>query len=588
MKSKTDKNPYLILIGFLCMWICIALVALPRIYGPATMIKMEFGYWAHAADMAGMDWKEAVSLNAWYSFGYGLLMLPFMKMITNPIILYRCMVGVNFLLLGISMLLVYKLLTEIFDNMKAEIIAFISGASIFYVSYITYAQTTIPEVLLVFLYVLMAYELYRWFAHFDVWSGLFVILTTGYMYTVHMRTVGIFLATIACMVAALIIQLQKEKQERHKKILIILSIVVLAALILLITGIIKENLISRVVSEKYKNAVGGNDYSGQWGKFRYLCSVEGIYRFLTGLAGKIFYLGCASFGLYYWGIAFLLKKAKEFLTCFLKKEACTWKSWFYIWCLLSHAAAVMISTIFCIRGGRLDGILYGRYHENTIPLIMAFGIAQLLSTPLLKKRLYWLIGLSNVLLFSVYSLIDTGSIVSVNRDSVMGVLYALDLSGGYAKRIILCAYIVGGLGSVLIFGIVRLTDGGRRRRGLLTGICMLQLILALYTEKYYIIAKNTSQKEDMELLWQVKQMIDVSEEGEALYLYNENEMLVYLVQYMFRDVSLNLVSRDELRKADRNLFVITQNGDEMAGELSIYYTEVLESPRYKIYYNVSQ
>lgn len=583
VKSKPEKTPYLILGSFLCIWFCIALIVLPKIYGPVTMVKMEFGYWAHAADMAGMNWKEVVSLNTWYSFGYGLLMLPFMKLISNPIILYRCMVSVNFILLGICTLIVYKLLIKICDGMKAEIAAFISGASIFYVSYVTYAQTTIPEILLTFLYLLMAYGLYRWFIHLDIWSGILVILTAGYMYTVHMRTVGIFLATIACMAAAAFYR--KEKEIKYKKILLIISIMVLSVILLLLFGVIKERAISSVSSEQYSSMASYNDYSGQWRKIQYLCSFEGLYRFLAGFAGKVFYLGCASFGLYYWGMFFLLKKAKNFLICLIKKENCSWKDWFFFWCLLSHVSAVVISTIYWLRGSRLDGILYGRYHENTLPLIVAFGIAQLLAKPELRKRILWIIVLVNILLFLIYSLINTGSITSVNRDSVMGVLYALDLADGYANKVILYTYIAGGLGSILILGIVWLTDGGRRWRGLLSGICMLQLILVLYTDRYYIIEKNARRREDVELLWQVQQMLDEREESEAFYLYNDNEMTAYLAQYMLNDISLKVVSREELRNADRVHVVITQNGDEMAGELSLYYTEVLESPYLKIYYN---
>ena len=547
------------------------------------MVKMEFGYWAHAADMAGMDWKEVVSLNTWYSFGYGLLMLPFMKLISNPIILYRCMVSVNFILLGICTLIVYKLLTKICDGMKAEIAAFISGASVFYVSYVTYAQTTIPEVQLTFLYLLMAYGLYRWFIHLNIRSGILVILTAGYMYTVHMRTVGIFLTTIVCMAAAVFFR--KENKNTRKIVLIVVSVLALAVILIFLIGIVKERVISSVASEQYNSMVSINDYSGQWGKIRYLCSLEGLYRFLTGFAGKVFYLGCASFGLYYWGMAYLLKKAKELLTCLVKNTACSCKNWFFLWCLLSHIAAVLISTIFWLRGSRLDGILYGRYHENTLPLIIAFGIAQLLAKPELRKRLRWLITLSNILFFMIYSLINTGSITTVNRDSVMGVLYALNLADGNANKMVLYAYIAGGLGSILILGIVWLTDGGRRWRGLLSGICMLQLILVLYTDRYYIIEKNARRREDVELLWQVQQMLDEREESEVLYLYNDNEMTAYLAQYMLNDISLKVVSREELRNADRVHVVITQNGDEMAGELSLYYTEVIESPYLKIYYN---
>ncbi|MCM1264461.1 MAG: hypothetical protein NC313_17250 [Butyrivibrio sp.] len=259
-KFQKKKTPYLILGSFFCLLLGIMLAVLPKIYGPATMVKMEFGYWAHAADMAGMDWKETVSLNTWYSYGYGLLIFPFMKMFSNPLIAYRCMVAVNFILLGICIFIVYKLLMLIFTDMKAWIAAFISGSSICYVSYITYAQTTIPEVLLTFLYLLTAYGLYRWFKYQELWSGLLVIMASWYMYTVHMRTIGIFLATVVCMSVATLFR--TERKNVQKTALIVLSIAALTVVLIFLAGVIKENAISSVVSEQYGKKVSVNDYSG--------------------------------------------------------------------------------------------------------------------------------------------------------------------------------------------------------------------------------------------------------------------------------------------------------------------------------------
>lgn len=581
-KLNNIKKSFLILSCFMCIWLCIAIITVPRLYGPVTMVKMEFGYMAHAASYAGMDWLDAVSQNTWYSFGYGLLIYPFMKLISDPIAFYRCMARINFLLLGISTLIVYKLIRAIFEGIKAETAAFVSGASLLYVSYITYAQTAIPEVLLTFLYVTAAYGLFRWFTHFDIRSGLFVVFISAYMYTVHMRTVGIALATATCMAASAF--LYTNEKGKNRKILYAALIIICMMLLLILTGIVKERLISSVASENYSSNISYNDYSGQMGKFLYLCSVKGICSFLTGLAGKLFYLGCASFGLYYWGIAFLIKKVKRLAKRLVKKESCIWKDWFYLWCLLSHISAVFISNIYWLSTNRLDGILYGRYHENTIPVIAAFGILHLLSCPFVKKRLLWLIALQNSFFAILCILVGDGGITTVNRDSVMGILYALDSAHGHAKRILLYAYIAGMAGSILILAVSKITAGKSKHRGFLSALCVLQLVLALYAGRYYIAAETLNQKEDIELLCKAGNLKSLEESKEAFYLYSGDEMSAYMAQYMLYDVNLRLISRDELRTGDKADAVIIRRTDEMVDELSLYYTGIMESPGYRVYY----
>ena len=95
---KEEKIPYAILTGFLCLWAILAVNAVHKACGPL-ILPDEFGYWAQAANMAGMNWREAVSKYSWYSFGYGFLMLPIMKLVPNPIAAYRVLTGINFLLL---------------------------------------------------------------------------------------------------------------------------------------------------------------------------------------------------------------------------------------------------------------------------------------------------------------------------------------------------------------------------------------------------------------------------------------------------------------------------------------------------------
>ena len=587
---KEERIPYMILAGFLCLWAILALAAVREACGPL-ILPDEFGYWAQAANMAGMDWHEIVSKYSWYSFGYGFLMLPIMKLVPNSITAYRVLTGINFLLLGISPLLIYQILSHICREQDKKKLAVISGAAMLYVSYLTYAHTTMTESLLTFLYVLLAYGLCRWFTCKGVGNFVLVLLTAGYMYMVHMRTIGILLATTVFLCLPVILEGQRQT---GKKVLWIAAVGFVIVLVLFLQNVGKTGLINSVGSESYKAMTQGNDYAGQWGKIRFLFSIKGTGYFFAGLFGKVFYLGCATFGLYYWGMAYLLKKAKELFGCLRRKEAYKKESWLYFWFLLSHVAALLITAVYCMRTNRLDGILYGRYHENTLPFIMAFGIVALFAQPKVKKRRLWLIGLSSAGFFFIYMLLGTGQIVYTNRHSITGILYALALADFYDSKTVLYAYFGAVLGGTLLLGLSALK--GVWQRWLFAGIMGLQLVIAAFSVNFLIRPANENQREDMEGIWQAKQLADKRNAEEFCYLYRGATKDICTVQYTLWDTSLHLVSEEELwdillypvseefTEREKEVFVVVPAGDELAERLSLYYTKVIRTPHYEIYF----
>lgn len=578
--------PYVILAGFLCLWALLAGIAAGRVCGPV-ILPDEFGYWAQAANMAGMDWREVVSHHSWYSFGYGIFMLPFVKLFSNPTAAYRVVTCMNFLMLGGSTLLLYQILSKLCILSDKKKTAVVSGAAMIYVSYLTYAHTTMAESLLTFLYVLLAYGLYLWFTERNAGSLILVLFAVAYMYTVHMRTVGILLATVLVLVLA-IWNCREKKVSARVFMTAILIISLIGILLLQYTG--KTSLINSVGSENYDVRASGNDYAGQWGKIKFLFSLQGIWYFFTGLCGKLFYLGCASFGLYYWGMAYLIKKGKELFLSLKRREVCRHENWFFLWILLSHVAALFITNIFCIRTNRLDGILYGRYHENTVPLITAFGIVALLSQSKRKrkKRILWLISLSGAGFFIVYALLGTGRIAYTNRHSITGILYALSLAGFYDTTTVLYAYLGGLLGGMLLLALGAIKKYGKR--WLLAGLICIQLANAAFAVHFLIYPYSRSQREDMEGLWQAKQLAGEKGGKEFYYLCGEADKRIYTLQYALWDTPLHLISEEEFEDMAADpakageMFLIVPAKDVPAENSFFYDTKVIRTPHYEIYF----
>ena len=277
---KDQKIPQVILVGFLCLWLFLGGIAAGWVCVPV-ILPDEFGYWAQAANMAGMDWKEIVSHHSWYSFGYGILMLPFVKLLSNPIAAYRVVTGINFLLMGGSTLLLYQILSKLCVTPDKKKTAVVSGAAMIYVSYLTYAHTTMAESLLTFLNVLLAYGLYLWFAEKKAGSLILVLLTAGYMYTVHMRSIGILLA--AALVWLAFVWSSREKKA-GARVFVTMLLVIGFITILLVQNMGKTRLINSVNAEGFHMLTRGNDYAGQWNKLNRVLFYRALRKdFLSGM-----------------------------------------------------------------------------------------------------------------------------------------------------------------------------------------------------------------------------------------------------------------------------------------------------------------
>ena len=88
--------------------------------------------------------------------------------------------------------------------------------------------------------------------------------------------------------------------NREKKCRRIAVLVLLLVLIFFLIGLgIKNGLLDRLYHTASVEVIQYNDYSGQWGKLKYLMSPDGMKNFITGSIGKILYIGLATYGLAY-------------------------------------------------------------------------------------------------------------------------------------------------------------------------------------------------------------------------------------------------------------------------------------------------
>ncbi len=556
MLAKCDKSALGIQAGFLLLCVCLALIVLPGIYSPQ-ILPDEYGYWSRAAGFAGRDWSSVSETCSYYAFGYGILLFPLFVLTSDPVWLYRAAVLMNFVFLYAGFLLLFYLLKCGPLKGRKGLAAGTAGTVMCYTAYLTYAQTTMTEELLTFLYILLTVLTYRYIQDTGAGSAetksgrgrrllllAGILVTAGYMYLVHNRTVGILLVTVLFLSA---ISYGRDKRM-GLAVLILTSLFAAAFFYLGAVGLNRQ--VAEIGTQEYRELANGNSYAGQLWKLPFLFSFQGIGQLLAGLTGKLFYLGVASFGLYYWGIAFLVRG-------FWKK-----KDPFFFWLLISHGSALAISCVSSLGTSRVDGLLYGRYHENTLPVILACGILALFQIKKPKKYLLILLSLLTAQILCLILTVRFGHYPYMNQGSMTGMTPAYVWAKGYDTITLLYGWIYGGLGgSALLF----LTRRGKKA-GILLMAAGLWLFLTGCNIRYITLDSVAYQREEARSLAQIREL---AEEGRNSIVCFDADIGKerFALQYLLKDHTLLLVNAADEEKWKEADMIITVSGS--AGEAAM-------------------
>lgn len=390
IKNSNILNKYIYIAAamlFIFLWVSINFEKLTTI----SIIGDEFGYWLGGAFFSGVDWRDAAGCNAYYSFGYGIILAPLMKLIDDPIIMYKTAILINIALLEMSFLLAYSLSKKIIVDCGCFLRIIISLATILYVSNVFYIQVTMAETLLMFLFWLMCWLFTNFLKREKLLWLIFMTINCIYMYYVHQRALAIVLVYALCIIFWLI----KNKNLKGLFVLIFCTSILI--------------FIGQYVKSKYQLYLWGNDidsisnvndFSGNTDKIGYLLSVEGLMNFIAGVIGKVYYLGNASFLIVYVSIMTMLKKIFNSD----EKKAC---KIFYTFLLLSMFFSIGISTTFMIYSSdNLQRLMYGRYNEYIITPLIMLGIFFIWKKEIKIKNLLFIIILHIFISFFILDWIN--------------------------------------------------------------------------------------------------------------------------------------------------------------------------------------
>lgn len=564
-------NPYLLFI--LLIIFCIFQYGIHKICG-FTLYPDEFGYWASAAGAVGYDWSEVASMGPYYSFGYSLILIPVLWIWGGGVAAYRAAIAINTILVCAGMLLLKGLMKRIFPNISEIKNTFISGIAAMYPPWIFYMQMTLAESLLMLLFIAITYLLVCLIQKPNIITAGLLAVVFIYSYSVHMRLVGMILAGIAVLV---LWGLKSPAIRKH--LLIFLAVLAIACGAVLF---IKRNVILNVFTYADADELSVHGYGSQLLKIRQLVSPEGIFSLLVEMLAKIFYLGLSSFGIFYWTFWWSIKETVGIFRKIIHKKPCYIQNYLGVFLFLSIMAEILISSIFLHDSVRIDTLIYGRYNEFLMPVIMAFGIANMYKSRHLLKGTLLAGGLSGLMIPILIYYINATGMEGIRGYFVSGISYVLAESSFNPTAFLWKAWFLYCFFALLVMILIFIS---RKRKGtswLLGAVLMLEIFLSLHVSSHYTYRVNEIIFPDLMIAEHILE--ERNAQDEVQYLDEGAAQFIDFQQMQMPELSIHII-REVPRDGVLGRFLIVYRDSKYQEQLDKRYDQKLISPSFILYYN---
>lgn len=573
MQRVKEIDKYLILI--LLLLFCIFQYGIEKICG-FTLYPDEFGYWSSAANVVGYDWSEVASLGSYYSFGYSLVLIPILKIFGGGVAAYKAAIAVNVCFVCIGIFLLMGILKRIFPHISNLKRIFISGMAAMYPPWIFYMQMTLAESLLMMLFVLICWLIICLIQKPNVMTAGLLAIALVYIYSVHMRTVGII---IACLMMLVLWGLSNP--AIRKQLLLFLVVLFIACVIVLV---IKRNVVLQVFSYADAETLAVNDYGSQWEKFRKILSPDGVFQLLIAVTGKLFYLGLSSFGTFYWFLWWSARETFRLLKKIWQKRECYVQNFLAAFLLLSVIGEVLISSIYMHGSVKIDCLLYGRYNEFLIPVLMVFGIAAMYRSRRLLYGLLMQAALTGIMIPGLFYYIRKNNMEGIRGYFVTGISYFLDKDNFEPKEYLITAWLVGIVLMTFAAVIVWVSKRIRGAAWVLILAIAMEIICAIRVSNDYTYQVNKNIYPDLLIAETIESV--GKPEDEIVYLNEGIYVFVSFQQMQMPKRSIKVASEEQLQQLESmGRFLITDSKSKYNEILKEQYDRQVISPTFHLYYN---
>lgn len=566
---------------FIAFLVCFYGYCISRAYG-FIFFPDEFGYWAHAAKAAGYDWSEMVSLGSYYSYGYSLILFPILKLCKDSVTAYRVAVTLNFILLGAVYFMLLHLADGLLQEHNKTKSALYAAIAVFYPVWIVYSQTTMVEIVLMAAFVLICMLLYDYLENNRMLTLILLVVALVYIHFLHMRAIGVLIAGVVTLITYFLMQRGKIKQ---------FLIAAVIGIVVLVGGFaVKEFVQNGLFGSTATGELNINDYAGQYEKIAYIFTKEGSINLLCGLAGKVLYLGLASFGLAYWGIWHAARETVSFIRKGIKREKKDSGKLICLFILLATIGETLINTIYNIKPIRVDSVTYGRYHEFVLPVLMLLGIYELSK----HKRPF----LGAFIISVIQAPLVYGALYTINKYQLtnihgyvmvgMGYLYGMgefEPDSFYWKTYGLLIAITVVMTAIIVF------SRKKGREFILVAIIVIEFLLSVRASALYINPSGLGAYRDTIIVDRIERLRQEDTDRRIIYIKEDDSPFISILQFMMQDEEIDMIPVKEhveeytTEEMDADDIIVLKYDSNYGNEIEKQYSNNLMNGHFVIYYN---
>ena len=364
---------FIVIIFIACLW---DVASLQRI----RVVDDGFCYWGIAANISGYDWSELISVSAYYSYGYSLILVPLFwlnRLGISMTILYRLAIVMNACFLSGCYLMALYMIRELFKDIPDGLKYIVSLFVTLYIGNTAQMGFAWTETFLLFIFWCIVVLVYRVMKKTSYLNILGLVAALAELFAIHMRSIGVVIA--ACFILiCFFISRRKEIDKKYIFYTIAMS-AVFFCLVIILKNYVNDYIYLGTAGESVNNV------QSNVGRLGGLLSIGGIIDLGLSFIGKLFYVSAATFLLSTIG---LLTAVFSLVSSFIRKNKTVvgtrWqlKEWMTCFILLSFLAEKGIESLYKMlpfarsieNPLRDDTFVYGRYADFVVGPLIILGI----------------------------------------------------------------------------------------------------------------------------------------------------------------------------------------------------------------------
>lgn len=540
----------------------------PKMFGD------EYGYWAAAAYFANIDWSEITALNAYYGWGYGIILSFILRLPISSNFCYIIGLILNSILVWGAYCIVYNFCKIIFNKKNDTACCIIGFMGAVMPSVLYYTRYTLSEALLGLLYWELIYAEYKILKEMTYkWLGILAFVDF-LLLAVHMRTIGIVIVSICVAVYS---TYKSHALKNLKQVGMYIG--------LCVVGVISVSVVKNLYQSSFRNKIiannDANTVTGVIPSIMQLFSTKGFYNFVDNFCGRLYSVYTNSFLL--GGVCILASLIMVF-RYFISKHKIVLFDEVAIVAVLNTLSMIAISSIFMIDNptDRLDILTYSRYHEFTVGALVVFGVCYLLEERDVLKQKYILIAtivIELILSKIVTKITDYGATddhLFINNPW----LYAIYGNSTEIRLIYFKGCLIVCLVLICVYMAIKFN---KYKLGKL--ICLMVIT-------FNIIGMNYAFETGC-LSWSVKQahddatickyIVDNGYENSIYFLDCDNVLWIERLQFMIKDNPIHIISTKQIKDIydSKAVLITTTKCEEKPNEET--YKKVFETSRLEVW-----